>query len=69
LKQALSDGARVDEDMVGVDLSFDGVPAARWEIEIFFHVLKAGWRVEALKLASMQRMFLFWDDTDPTLDD
>jgi hypothetical protein len=29
---------------------------ARWEIEIFFHVLKTGCRVEALQLASMQRI-------------
>ena len=29
---------------------------ARWEIEIFFHVLKTGCRVEALQLASMPRI-------------
>lgn len=29
---------------------------ARWEVEIFFHVLKTGCRVEALQLASMARI-------------
>ena len=29
---------------------------ARWEIEMFFHVLKNGCRVEALQLASMERL-------------
>lgn len=29
---------------------------ARWEVEIFFHVLKTGCRVEALQLASMPRI-------------
>jgi hypothetical protein len=29
---------------------------ARWEIELFFHVLKNGCRVEALQLASMERL-------------
>lgn len=29
---------------------------ARWEVELFFHVLKNGCRVEALQLASMERL-------------
>jgi IS4 transposase len=29
---------------------------ARWEIELFFHVLKNGCRVEALQLASVKRL-------------
>ncbi|SOZ32259.1 transposase (fragment) [Cupriavidus taiwanensis] len=29
---------------------------ARWEVELFFHVLKNGCRVEALQLASMARL-------------
>ncbi len=29
---------------------------ARWEIEMFFHVLKTGWRVEALQLASLRKI-------------
>ena len=29
---------------------------ARWEIEVFFHVLKNGCRVEALQLATVQRL-------------
>ena len=29
---------------------------ARWEIEMFFHVLKTGCRVEALQLASLGKI-------------
>jgi hypothetical protein len=29
---------------------------ARWEIELFFHVLKNGCRVEALQLSSVERL-------------